>query len=136
MSYFLISLVVYLFLVNKTLGWVTPRFGLSFSRPKVQHLKPLAAIDWTALTHASMDDPEQKKAFETLDYITCPEDVNDPLYDVNKDVKRDELLAFHTYSGLKLVLREKGLDTSGDKLEMLTRLMLHTIDPSIEYHQL
>lgn len=102
-------------------------------------MRPLVrtkAMDWTALTHASLDTDEKKAAFDVLDCITCPSDPNDPLYDVNKDVKRDELLAKNQFAVLKHQLRVKGLDTSGDKLEMLTRLNLHVIDPSIEYQQL
>lgn len=93
-------------------------------------------MDWTALTHASLDTAEKKEAFDILDCITCPNDPNDPLYDVNKDVRRDKLIATNEYSALKYQLMDKGLDSSGDKLEMLTRLNLHIIDPSIQYQQL
>jgi hypothetical protein len=75
---------------------------------------------------------EKKHALELLDCITSPFDPDDPKYDVEKDVRRDELLRTNDYQELKLELKERGLRTSGDKLEMIIRLLLHVVDPSID----
>jgi hypothetical protein len=40
------------------------------------------------------------------------------------------------YQSLKLELRSRGLPTSGDKTEMITRLLLNIIDPSINYNEM
>lgn len=104
-------------------------------RPRSQHFAA-RNLDWSTANQASMDNEDKKLAFEMLDYITCPVNKEDPDYDVQKDMKRDELLASTTYSGLKIALHKRELDTSGDKLEMISRILLHIIDPSIKYQQL
>jgi hypothetical protein len=71
-------------------------------------------------------------ALDILDALTCTKDDTDPQYDVEKDVMRDELLVNTDYSALKVELRTRGLKTGGDKLEMMIRLMLHIIDPSVD----
>jgi hypothetical protein len=75
-------------------------------------------------------------ALALLDCLTSPKDPDDPLYDVEKDIRRDNLMLTNDYTELKSVLRAKGLRTSGDKLEMITRLLLDVIDPSIKYDEL
>ena len=61
---------------------------------------------------------------------------NDPDYDFEKDMRRNDLLMANDYMDLKIALRAKGLKTSGDKLEMIARLLLNQIDPSIKYDEL
>lgn len=127
--------VIHLYFVRFVVGWLHTRFRLPFLRPKLQYFatKPL---DWTTANQASMEDEDKKLAFEMLDYITCPVSRDDPDYDFQKDMKREELLASTTYSGLKIALHQRELDTSGDKLEMISRILLNIIDPSIKYQQL
>jgi hypothetical protein len=86
----------------------------------------------------SMEPNEELKAsaMALLDCLTSPRDPNDPQYDVEKDIRRDNLLIANDYTELKSALRVKGLRTSGDKLEMITRLLLDAIDPSIKYDEL
>jgi hypothetical protein len=75
-------------------------------------------------------------ALEMLDCLTCLKDEDDPAYDVEKDIQRDELLINTDYTDLKVELRARGLRTTGDKLEMMVRLLLHIIDPSINYAEM
>lgn len=82
------------------------------------------------------DDPEYEKkmaALDLLDVLTCTDDEDDPEYDVSKDIRRDKLILNNDYHDLKIQLRKKGLRTGGDKEEMIARLLLHIIDPSIDY---
>jgi hypothetical protein len=83
-------------------------------------------------------DPEEdagvdsrKMALEFLDCLTSPKDSNDPEYDYEKDARRSQLLSSTDYSELKVELRARGLDTSGDKMEMMLRLLVHIIDPTM-----
>lgn len=85
------------------------------------------------------DDAElqlRKDALELLDCITSPKDEDDPGYDVVKDMRRDEVLLSNDHSALKIELRARGLRQSGDKMEMIARLLLHIIDPTINYSQM
>jgi hypothetical protein len=50
--------------------------------------------------------------------------------------RRDKILADNDYMDLKVELRSRGLKTTGDKLEMITRLLLHIIDPTIKYNDM
>jgi hypothetical protein len=87
--------------------------------------------------HSVGTDHELKaSAMALLDCLTSPRDPKDPQYDVEKDIRRDNLLMTNDYTALKSTLRMKGLRTSGDKLEMITRLLLDSIDPSIKYDEL
>lgn len=83
-----------------------------------------------------VDDQRKKEALHILDCLTSPKDEDDPQYDVAKDIRRDNLLLANDYADLKIALRRKGLRTSGDKLEMITRLLLDVIDPSIKYEEM
>jgi dienelactone hydrolase len=80
-------------------------------------------------------EEEQMKALavDLLDCLTSTKDPESPEYDVGKDVRRDELLLHNDYSALKVELRLRGLSTSGDKLEMMIRLLAHIIDPSVKF---
>jgi hypothetical protein len=85
------------------------------------------------------DDPElqlRKDALELLDCLTSPKDMDDPGYDVAKDMRRDEVLLNNDHSALKIELRSRGLRQNGDKMEMIARLLLHIIDPTINYSQM
>jgi hypothetical protein len=82
------------------------------------------------------EDPEYEKkiaALDLLDVLTCTDNEDDPEYDVSKDIRRDKLLMNNDYHDLKIQLRKKGLRTGGDKEEMIARLLLHVIDPSVDY---
>lgn len=78
----------------------------------------------------------KKDALELLDCMTSPKDPDDPAYDVEKDLKRDEVLFSNDHSALKIELRRRGLRQNGDKLEMIARLLLHVIDPTINYNSM
>lgn len=78
----------------------------------------------------------KREALLLLDCLTSSKDPDDPEYDVEKDMRRDELLLANDYNDLKNDLRFRGLRTSGDKLEMITRLLLHIIDPSIKFDEM
>lgn len=75
------------------------------------------------------------EAMKILDCLTSPKDPEDLKYDVDKDVMRDQLLLQNNYETLKVELRTRGLKTSGDKLEMMIRLLVHIIDPTINYSE-
>ncbi len=84
------------------------------------------------------NDPEyetKKEALELLDYMTCPADEDDPAYDVEKDTARDDVLLMNDYEDLKIELRTRGLPTGGDKTEMIIRILLHIIDPTMTFDQ-
>jgi hypothetical protein len=74
-------------------------------------------------------------ALELLDCITSPKDSEDTMFDIEKDIRRSELLKYYDYNELKVELRRLNLITSGDKMEMITRILLHIIDPSIQYRE-
>lgn len=78
----------------------------------------------------------RKDALELLDCITSPKDVDDPGYDIQKDMRREEVLLNNDHSALKIELRARGLRQNGDKMEMIARLLLHIIDPKINYSQM
>jgi len=78
----------------------------------------------------------KREALILLDCLTSSKDPDDSEYDVEKDMRRDELLLANDYNDLKNDLRCRGLRTSGDKLEMITRLLLHIIDPSIKFDEM
>jgi len=77
----------------------------------------------------------KREALMLLDCMTSPKDPEDMQYDVEKDIRRDNLLLSNDYNGLKRELRSRDLRTSGDKLEMITRLLLHIVDPSINFDE-
>ena len=89
-------------------------------------------------TEDEEDAKKRKKsaALDLLDVLTCTNDEDSIEYDVKKDIRRDNLLQANDYNSLKIALRQKGLRTVGDKLEMIARLLLHEIDPSVDYREL
>lgn len=82
------------------------------------------------------EDMESKaEAMYLLDCLTSPKDVDDPLYDMEKDIERMDLLRMNDYESLKVELRARGLRTSGDKTEMMIRLLLSIIEPTMQYSE-
>ena len=100
--------------------------------------KPKKPVVATEKSSADEDQEQElkKQALELLDCLTSPKDMEDPQFDINKDMRRDEIMQNNDYSSLKVALRERGLRTSGDQMEMIVRLLLHVIDPSINYSQM
>ena len=82
------------------------------------------------------DSNKKKLALDLLDCLTSPTESSDPEYNVEKDVRRDNLLLSNDYHNLKLELKERGLSTGGDKIAMIIRLLLHIIDPALDYNKL
>ena len=72
-------------------------------------------------------------ALELLEVLSSPNDPDDKNYNVEYDIRRDELLNANTYDELKANLKIEGLSTSGDKLEMITRLLVNAVDPTMDY---
>eukprot|EP00981_Chlorochromonas_danica_P001497 scaffold323_cov181-Ochromonas_danica.AAC.17 len=105
-------------------------FSLASLKPKTTKEKQHQQDD-------DVDDDEEESlkqfALSMLDCLTSPQDTDDPEYNFEKDSRRDQLLSSTNYSELKVELRARGLKTSGDKVEMITRLLLHIVDPSIQY---
>ena len=98
----------------------------------------LTALKASAESSNDGDDSDlqlRKDALELLDCITSPKDIDDPAYDVVKDMRRDDVLLNNDHSALKIELRARGLRQNGDKMEMIARLLLHIIDPTINYSQ-
>lgn len=85
---------------------------------------------------SEMEEAYKREAMEILDCLTCPKDESDPAYDAEKDYRRDEYLINTDYTELKIELKRRGLRTSGDKLEMMIRFMLHVIEPSVNFAQM
>lgn len=79
---------------------------------------------------------QRRTALELLDCITASKDINDAEYDFDKDMRRNEILTHTDYSELKVELRSRGLKTGGDKVTMITRLLLHIIDPTVDLQEL
>ena len=112
---------------------------VALADPKHFHISySLTALKSSAEDNDESDDPElqlRKDALELLDCITSPKDIDDPAYDVVKDMRRDDVLLNNDHSALKIELRARGLRQNGDKMEMIARLLLHIIDPTINYSQ-
>eukprot|EP01041_Mallomonas_annulata_P003589 gene3589-7133_t len=124
-----------------------PHKSLPYSlSPRCNNCPGRASVHFTSRTmlfsHADKVNEEtstesiRMDALSLLDCLTSTKDEDDPTYDVMKDIRRDNLLQSNDYQDLKLELRARGLRTSGDKLEMITRLLLHIIDPSINYNEM
>ena len=104
----------------------------------VENRKLMVNLDLDLDPRYFQNDPEyaaKKEALELLDCMTCPADEDDPAYDVEKDIKRDEILLKNDYEGLKIELKARNLPTGGDKVEMIIRVLLHIIDPSMTFDQ-
>ncbi len=82
------------------------------------------------------DASVEEQALQLLDCLTSPKNRDDPLFDQTKDERRNNVIAQNDYSMLKVKLQKKGLQTSGDKTEMIIRLLLNAVDPSIKYSQM
>ena len=112
------------------------------------HIRSLAKTSFRESTHRFStpssfsaaapfgDEKDKKIALGLLDCLTSPKNKDDPTYDVYKDLKRDNLISSIDYYELKMELKARGLRTTGDKLEMMTRILVHIIDPSIDYKEL
>lgn len=88
-----------------------------------------------SLTTAKESLEVKEKAMEVLDCLASPHSQKAEDFDVAKDIKRRSLISDLNYSDLKMTLKRKGLQTQGDKLEMITRLLINQIDPSVNYLQ-
>ena len=117
-------------------------FRIGYERSTTYRASSIAAgnnLYGAEINFDDTDDPElqlRKDALELLDCITSPKDIDDPGYDVVKDMRRDEVLLNNDHSALKIELRSRGLRQNGDKMEMIARLLLHIIDPTINYSQM
>ena len=78
----------------------------------------------------------RRLSYELLDCLTATKDEDSPEYSLEKDMRRDRLLAENDYSDLKMELKSRGLSPSGDKQEMMIRLLLSILDPSINFREL
>ena len=78
----------------------------------------------------------KKSALELLDILSCSNDPDAADYDVKKDIARNDLMRNTDYTDLKFQLKMRGLRNQGDKEEMLVRLLLHSVDPTISYSEL
>lgn len=121
--------------------YINFRLGFAFvSQTKRIHSKTPFRSRFSQLSSSlhdiEPDNAEKKQALELLDCLTSPTNTEDPQYDVEKDIRRDNLLLSNDYHDLKLELKERGLRTGGDKLEMITRLLLHIIDPNLDYNKM
>jgi len=85
-----------------------------------------------------VDEEEEMRrlSYELLDCLTATKDEDNPEYSLEKDMRRDRLLAENDYSDLKMELKSRGLSASGDKQEMMIRLLLSILDPSINFREL
>lgn len=90
----------------------------------------------TAKDEPQSMDAKKKLALDLLDCLTSPKDPDESGYDVEKDIRRDNLLQSNTFESLKVELKRRGLNTAGDKIEMIVRMLLHTIDPSIDFTEM
>lgn len=83
-------------------------------------------------------DPDaalRQEAFDLLDCLTCPRDYDHPEYDPEKMRRKEKLLRDIDYYELVQEMEFRGLSKLGDKVELITRLLLHVIDPSIKFEQ-
>jgi hypothetical protein len=87
-------------------------------------------------TADATSEAKKKVALDLLDCLTCPKDPEDVNYNAEKDARRSNLLTSNDYNELKVELRTRGIKTSGDKVEMITRLLLHVIDPTIKFDEM
>ncbi len=85
---------------------------------------------------SNVEDEETKRwALGLLDAITSPTEEADPDYDAKKATEARKLLSSFGYTELKVECKLRGLRTSGDKLEMLTRILLFIIDPTMKLNE-
>ena len=141
-SFLLLLSVMTCLLFQSCYPWVFP--AIPRGRNSIHHIScSLSKKQNTHLTNITLSDElsdiekeYKREALEILDCLTCPKDESDPAYDVEKDYRRDELLINTDYTELKMELKRRGLRTSGDKLEMMIRVMLHVIDPSVRFAQM
>ena len=104
-----------------------------------RHDVSLSGYESSEINFDDTDDEQlqlRKDALELLDCITSPKNEDDPGYDIVKDMRRDQVLLSNDHSALKVELRARGLRQNGDKMEMIARLLLHIIDPTINYSQM
>ena len=86
-----------------------PRLSLSLSsdlRPDSD--KPLTSSLQMYISELGKNESVEeinmkKEALELMDCLTCPRDETDPNYDVDKDIRRDELLLQNDYQALKVL---------------------------------
>jgi hypothetical protein len=120
--------------------------GLQLSIPKKSYLKAEGEetsasdieVTFEEFDQESDDDSlhAREYALALLDCMTTPLDPEDSNYDLEKDYRREQLLLTNDYQDLKVQLRSLGLRTTGDKAEMITRLLMHVIDPTLKYNAL
>ena len=78
----------------------------------------------------------KRQAYDLLECLTSTKDEDSPEYNYIKDARRDAVLKENDYSDLKMELKRRGLSASGDKQEMMIRLLLHVVDPTINFSEL
>lgn len=120
-------------------SWRLFRRSHVYVKQPIRNINPVQATSETPVPTNGIDNSPaslRNKAMELLDCLTSTRNEDDPEYNFEKDMRRNDLLLANDYMDLKLELRRKGLKASGDKLEMITRLLLHHIDPSIKYDEL
>jgi len=117
-------------------GFILPRGSRCFvGRAQFPNVKSSS----NDMEEAELDARQQqlrKNAMDLLDCLTSTRDLDSVEYDVEKDMRREEMLQQNDYNQLKIELGRRGLRTAGDKLEMMTRLLLHIIDPTINVNQM
>ena len=64
--------------------------------------------------------------------MTSPRDRNDPNFCPRKQAIRNGILSKYSVLSLRCALMEKNLRWSGDKEEMLCRLLGNIIDPTVK----
>lgn len=90
---------------------------------------------WQSPTDREYSDELKREALDLIDCLTSPRDIDDPNFDYQKDARRGQMLLANTYEDLRLELMRRGLRPSGDKTEMILKILLQVIDPSIIYEE-
>ena len=71
--------------------------------------KPLTATHSSEQKENNKPSKQLVEQAKQLDCLTSPKDQDDPEYDIDKDMRRDELLLANDYSSLKSELHRLGL---------------------------
>jgi hypothetical protein len=85
--------------------------------------------------HYDFTEAEREEAKEILAILATPTQPEHPDYDPIRAQKREDLIFTTSYTHLKLTLMRYGLRKNGEKVEMMTRMLLYIIDPRTNHEE-
>ena len=95
--------------VSAWVVWKAPWFHYKHVLSVGASDKPLTATHSSEQKENNKPSKQLVEQAKQLDCLTSPKDQDDPEYDIDKDMRRDELLLANDYSSLKSELHRLGL---------------------------